>query len=506
MSGDSRGLKVSAGSALIWSVVFNFGRDVIQFSSMLILVRLLSPQIYGQFALAQTIQLFLAVASFKTIASFALQARDPSRFDWDIHFSAGVTLNTVVTALTLIIATVFYVYGNENFHAVGVVLALMALVFPIEMIGTLYFTWLQAFHEWRRMRTLLLLGALIGPCVSVAMAAMGAGIFALAIGNLIFALPLILDYFLRKPFKLRFRRDWYSQYQAGRSFCSNRIAAASLQAGSTLAEHSIISNIFGFSILGIYTRAFGLAQITSGRVGPVVTQTLYPVLTRADAATERFRRFAGILFQGVLWTSFPAAAFLVIEADQLVQLLYGEKWLDVIPLIGAASTLLVLRGLNTTMNQIMVANLQQQVCLRIDIIATVTMLGVVLSTVFMGPRIYLVALCIHAGSIFLVTAYLAWRGGAINATHLIRVVVSCFISLFIASACLISLPEIVVSNSIVSVFLSLGIHGIIFSAVYIFALRVTAIYEMLSIIEVIPLQRKYENLLYRLFILPGRVK
>lgn len=472
---------------------------------MLFLVRLLSPEIYGQFALAQAIQIFLAVLSVKTIAPFALQARDPMAFDWDLQFTAGAVLNTFVFMLTLSIAAAFYFFPWSDGKTVGAVLAFMALIFPLEIVGTHYFTWLQAHHEWQRMRLLLLSGSVFGSIVAIISALFGGGVFALAVGNLCFTLPLVIGYLIRRPYPTRFEPHRLPLYQEGRAFGTNRIASASLQTGSGLIENSMLSGIFGFGVLGVYTRSIGLAQITSGRIGPVVTQTLFPVLTRAEPSSERFRRFAGILFQGVLWTSLPAAVFLSLEADRLVRFLYGEKWLDVIPLMAAAAVLLALRGLHLTMNQIMLANFQQKACLRLDIVAAFTMMAVIFSTAFLGPQFYLVALGAHAGFVLLGTAVVASRGEAIAVGDAIGSVASCIAAVVVAGACIFALPGIAVANPTLSIVLSLAAHGIVFGGVYTLVLRLTAPRKLASLIEVVPLPRLLESLVYFLLGLRRRV-
>lgn len=493
MVAEEVNLRKSAGMALIWGVAFNFGRDIIQFGSMIILVRLLSPEIYGQFALAQSIQLFLGVVSFKTIAPFAFQARDPSKFDWDTHFSAGLTLNLFITAVTLCLAAGFYTLGGQNLRAAGVVLALMAFVFPIEVMSTHYFSWLQAQHTWARMRILLLLGAVGSASISVLLAATGAGVVALAVGNGIFVLPLVADYFIRRPYPLRFQRDWYSRYSEGRAFALNRMTATSLQTGSTVVENSIFSGIFGFSTLGIYTRSIGLAHIASGRIGPLVAQTLYPVLTRADASSDRYRRFAGILFQGVLWTSVPAAAFLGVEADHLVRFLYGEKWLGVIPLLGAAAVLLALRGLHQTMNQIMLANLQYKVCLRLEWAGAVSMLAAILSAAFLEPKGYLLVLGAHAALVLFGTAFFAVRGGAITASHTVRVMASCIVATTVAIAVVMILPGIELGPPLLSTVLSLTAHGVAFVGVYTMTLRLIAPKDLAVLLGALPLPTRLKR-------------
>jgi O-antigen/teichoic acid export membrane protein len=494
-------MKASAGSALIWGVTFTLGRDVIQFASMLILVRLLSPEVYGQYALAQTVQLFLAVFSLKTIAPFALQERDPEIFDWDLQFTAGAILNIFIFIISLLLSIGFYLLADEDTRMVGMLIGMMALVFPIEIIATHYFTWLQAHHYWKRMRLLLFAGTVFGSVSAILLAKLGGGAFALAIGNLCFALPLIVEYVIRRPFALRFQPRRLHLYQRGYKFALNRVASGGLQAGSSLAEQSIISAFFGFSILGLYTRAIGLAQITSGRIGPVVTQTLFPVLTRAEASSDRFKRFAGFLFQGVAWTSVPAAAFLALEADRLVILLYGQRWLAVTPLMAAAAVLLALRGLHATMNQIMLANLQQKACLRLEWATAVTMLAVILSTAFLGPKSYLVALTVHAGLVLLGTSYIAVKGSAIAAARTIRIMGSCAFAVLTATLAVALLPSQKIEAEPASMIMTLLIHVAIFGVSYILVLRLLAASEMVALIEASPLPGRVQAIVLPLLIL-----
>jgi O-antigen/teichoic acid export membrane protein len=96
-----RSLGASAGASLLWGGGFTIFRDVVQLVTMLILVRLLAPADYGRMALAQTIVGLLAVMSFGTLVTHALQARDPAEIDWQAHFTAAAVINSVLALLTL---------------------------------------------------------------------------------------------------------------------------------------------------------------------------------------------------------------------------------------------------------------------------------------------------------------------------------------------------------------------------------------------------------------------
>src|SRR5262249_35756661 len=140
---ESNSLRSSAAAGLVWGVGFTLARDVVQFLSMLVLARLLSPAIYGQAALAQTIIAFVAVASIKTLAQYPMQARDPLHFSWDAHFTAGALLNLAAFVITNCVSLVLLLAGGA-FAATGTVVMFLSLTFILEIACTYYTTWLDA--------------------------------------------------------------------------------------------------------------------------------------------------------------------------------------------------------------------------------------------------------------------------------------------------------------------------------------------------------------------------
>lgn len=500
-------LQRSAGQGLIWGVGFTLGRDIIQFAATLVLVRLLSPQIYGQFALAQTIQLALAAASFKAVAPFALQSRDPDNFDWNNHYSAAVVLNISAFVITLLIAAALYAVGGTSLRYVAAVLAILSPTFLMEIIGTNYFVWLQANHKWRRMRTLLIGGAVLASVGAILLALWGAGIFSLAFGSMLLVLPLLIDYVVRRPFSLRFQRDWYRKYKEGIQFGLNRTAAGGVTSGAALVEQGVLSAAFGFSTLGLYTRAVGLAQITSGRIGPLLMQTLYPVLTRAEASSDRFRRFAATLYQGVLWVSLPAAAFLALESERLVSLLYGEKWSSVAPFLPAAAALLALRGLYQMFNLVLLANLQQSVCLRLDLIMSLSSIPLIVAAAFFGPQFLLYALCVHGVALFGLAARAGIKGGAIALGDVVSPAAICAAALTVGvvvhaiavgplSSALTRYPDVAV----------LGVSALLFAVAYVGSLRIASPTAFFNLLATVPLPHRLEHALQIVTFAPARFR
>ena len=493
-------LRASAGASLIWGVGFTLARDVVQFLAMLVMVRLLSPQIYGQQALAQTIIGFLAVASMKTISNFPLQAREPDGFDWDAHFTACTALNFSTFVLTNIVAFVILAFGGAQMTIIGQVVAFMSPLFILEIACTYHVAWLQAHHRWGRLRLLLVAGSITGASLGILLAWMGWGVFALASTNLLFGLPTALDFVLLSKHRPKFAISRLRDYKDGVKFGLNRGASSSIQEGRSLIEQSAMSAFFGFAVLGSYSRAIGLAQITTGRIGPVVTGSLYSVLTRAEASSERFQRFAALLFRGVAWTSVPAAAFLAVEAPAIVSLLYGARWESVIPLMAMASALLALKGCTGTLYQTMLANLQTSACLRFDILASIIGVTAVLATLAFGVSTYLLALLCCQIFLLFALGYLGWRGGAIKLGALLYPFVPCLAATGAASLLVIALPHPAMApgDGWASQALILTLRAGVFGVAYLLALCTFAPKAVVAVLDALPIYARVRNIFTRL--------
>ena len=155
-----RGLGASARASLLWGGGFTLLRDLAQFGVMLILVRLLTPADYGTAALAQAIIGLVAVVSFGTFSAHALQMRDPDEIDWQAHFTAAAAINVTLAALVLALA--YALSFTTRYAEAALPLAALAVIFIIEIPGTLRHRMLEANHDWKRFRLLLIIGTFLG--------------------------------------------------------------------------------------------------------------------------------------------------------------------------------------------------------------------------------------------------------------------------------------------------------------------------------------------------------
>ena len=410
-------LGASARASVLWGGGSTLVRDFVQFATMLVLVRLLSPTDYGSMALAQTVVGLLSVVSFGTLVMHALQLRDPDDVDWQGHFTAALAVNFVLFVLTLGVALLLS--RAEHFSAAAFPLALLSLVFLVEIPATLRHRMLQVAHDWKRFRLLILAGTVLGAVAGVTVAALGGGVMALAIQPVLFGLPGAIDLL----FVVRWRPDWswsWPSYRETAIFGANRIGSGVMGNVRQASEQALLAGTYDFAALGVFTRSVGLANLIAGRVGSVTSQALYPVVTRAAPRSVQFRRFSALILRGVAWITIPAAILLAIEATDVVAVLYGPKWVTVAPLLPLACASVALAGISATAYYLLMANEELRLCLALDICTAIAAVGLALWLIPYGPAAYLIALSTLAAVVLVATLALLVQTGGIEVSTILK--------------------------------------------------------------------------------------
>ena len=95
----------------------------------------------------------------------------------------------------------------------------------------------------------------------------------------------------------------------------------------------LIGHFLDVATLGIYVLAFSLTdQIILG-ISWAASQALFPAYGAIQADLPALRRSYEDSLTAIAALTLPAAAGLAIVAEPLVQVLYGEKWSQVIPVV-----------------------------------------------------------------------------------------------------------------------------------------------------------------------------
>lgn len=303
----------------------------IQFIVSVIISRYyLSPAEVGVFSIALSAAMLVGVLQDFGITRYVSGEPNLTAEQIRTCFSVSIIFAFSIGLCVLLLAgPVAQFYNEPTLFMLLAIIAGSYLVIPFGIVPTALLT--------RRMdfRSLFFVnvgGAIVNGAVALTLAASGYAALSLAWALVAQALTrAILGQWLSKtplPFPLTVK--------GARPIMQFGSASSALYVSGSIGTRTpelIIGSLLTMTAVGLYGRAVGLAGQLRMLVGGAIGGVFYPAFARIRDRGEPLgppymRVVAG--YTAVLW---PAMAGLAVAAVPLVNLLYGEKWIEVAPLL-----------------------------------------------------------------------------------------------------------------------------------------------------------------------------
>lgn len=296
----------------------------------LILVRILAKEEFGAYGVASTALTWLMTFSGQQFAErsfFTKEGEDPR---YDRHLGFTIILHAFLTLIVLALAVA--ALQLDVYKPAAPLLFFGALGPMLNAPRVIYITSLKRDLDWKRIRTLGLIAFIFVTATTLSLALAGFGAIALMCQIVLVPVPTLIDMVWKRPDLLRPSFN-FRGYREALHFGAFRSGGAALDQGRLFFESLFIGGVLGLTTLGLYGRAFGISQLTSGWLSGQMSGIAYPLLSKIQPATKAYRRAAGLLVRFCLWTAAPPAVAVGLSADAAVAVLYGETWLEAIPYV-----------------------------------------------------------------------------------------------------------------------------------------------------------------------------
>ena len=491
---DGSELGIKARSAFIWTGGFRIVQSLLQFALAIVLVRLLTPDEYGSYAVVASIIGFLNAASFETFLAYTVQVRRDDEVHYQDHFTASVVIQLAIFLLTNLVA--IGLRFVPQYASVAFYIHVLSPILLFGCIGSFRVRMLERELDWRRMRVQMGLGVLASAITALTLALSGAGIYALLISPQVKYLPSVLDLLLVARWRPTWAWSW-ERYRPAWQFGLNRVASAFVAKGRALLESNALALLLGLATLGHFGRAVGLARLACAQLIATVVQSVYPILTKLEPSSVEFARAGGLLLRLVAWTLLPLNAILAVSAAPLVHLLFGDKWLELIPLLPWTMLLAGITGISQCAYHLTLGNQQLQDCLRFDLWGLVgTGTALVLVALGFEIRIYVMALC--AVEFLGLFAQLSWlvRARALYSRSIALAILPPLVAIAIALPAAEGVRAATASGTYGAV--AFAGHVALFALFYVIALRVLFRASLAELVDRMPARRRFRQL-FRLY-------
>lgn len=305
-------------------------RTLITLGSVAILARLLSPADFGYIAMATVITELAALFSNFGFAAVLIQRRVVSRLQMDTVFWASAVLGLGL-ALTVILLSYT---SNWLFREpiAGELLRVLSVTFIINGVIVVHGALISRLMRFHADFWIELIFVFSRAAIAVLFAWNGFGVWSLVygsvIGSLIHAalLYIVVPYWPRLRFNLNYLRStWRTN--------SSYFASGFLFYANSSFDLLLIGRSLGATALGYYQNARSLTDEVRNRMAIPLQRVLFPAFSTLQDNTDRLQ--TSVLRSGRLLAAvvFPVGIGIAAVADELVPVLYGEKWLAMIPVL-----------------------------------------------------------------------------------------------------------------------------------------------------------------------------
>lgn len=327
---DASKVGALARKGAFWSVIQIVARNVVSIGSTAVLARLLSPDDYGLMGMVATLTALLLVFSDMGLSWATIQRREltqaqVSNLFW-INVGAGLVL---WLACILVSPMMARFYGREELQLVT---AILGASFLIGGLSVQPFALLKRRMDFRTVARIEIAAGVVAAVTAVSCAMAGLGYWALVV-------QALAGQFTRAVLSIPASRIRL-QAPVGGVGTRGMVGFGGLLAVNGLLiylarnlDSVMIGKVWGTEQLGFYDRAYFLMLLPSMLATGALANLMVPSLSALRHERERFGDAYRRALRMVAFVGCPMAAGLALVAPEAVRLVYGEKWLPVVPIL-----------------------------------------------------------------------------------------------------------------------------------------------------------------------------
>ncbi|MEV8182576.1 oligosaccharide flippase family protein [Specibacter sp. NPDC078692] len=316
-------------NALAWSGLSNLVLRVGTLSMGIVLARILSPEDFGVYAVALTVQTILM-----TMADFGLSADLIRSKDHERRAPTVATLG-VLTGLIFATSMAFsstFVANSMGSPEASDVIFILSFTLVLSGVGIVPYAKLQRNFEQKKIFSISMVDFIVSTTVTILLLVLGLGVISLAYARIAAqACAVVLQFILaRQGLKFGYNRSLVmSVLKFG-----GPIAAANLLSWSLLSvDNVVIARLAGPVSLGFYVLAFNISNWPMSALGQVIRSVSLPAFSRAAGEGNGQNLTTAV---ALTWgIGLPAGLFLAVLSEPLISLIYGEKWSLAAPVLAA---------------------------------------------------------------------------------------------------------------------------------------------------------------------------
>lgn len=355
-----------------WVGMGQAGRLTLQFLSITVLSRLLSPSDFGLMAMAAVLtNLGLLFRDLGTAAAL-IQKRDLTDELIDTVFWLNVVFGLAIGGLLVLTAPVV----AHLFHATALTGILMALsaTFPIAASGASQLALLERRHQFRSIAWIEVSSAAAGLVTAIVCALKGLGVYSFVLQSIVTVSMSTLQIWMKSSHRPRW--SWsHEEFKSIWHFSGNLTAFNLINYFSRNADSMLIGRFLGAVSLGWYNVAYRILLFPLQNLTFTSSRALLPVYSRHQDDRETLRSLYLRTLALIGAITGPLMLGLWALRVPFVHVAFGEKWTPVIYILAWFAPMGFLQSLISTTGSVLSAIGRTDILRTLGIVNSITVVG-----------------------------------------------------------------------------------------------------------------------------------
>jgi O-antigen/teichoic acid export membrane protein len=330
-----------AAHSVLWSCIEQGSLAIVSFVCLVVYSRLLTEAEFGLFSIVLAIIELLSVLVTMLFHDALVQRRDASNLSFDTAFTATVVLSLGLTVAAWAAAPLFERMVQQT--SAAWILALAALTVPLQGVSATLVAEQRRQLQFRPLALRSLAGRLLGALIGIVAATVGAGVWSLVAQQLVTALVGSLVLWISCDRRPRFD---FSTAECRQLATFGIFSVASIfLLFSTKRLFTIFAGLgLGLTAAGYLNLSFRIVDVLWAVLATAVSQVALPMMSGLQGEPERVKRAYKKAVEFACLALYPCFVGIAVTAPEIVEAVFGTRWLPSIPAIVALCCLALVQA------------------------------------------------------------------------------------------------------------------------------------------------------------------
>jgi O-antigen/teichoic acid export membrane protein len=347
-------LKQKAVSGVKWSGFSMGAVTALQFITVAVLARLLSPSDFGLMGMIMVVVGFAQAFADMGLSNAVIYRQDVTDKHLFSFFWLNICIGIIIFLFILTLRPIISGYFQEEL--LNDYLIYSAFIFLITPLGQIFTTLLRKELRFKILSKIEIFSTLVYSVTAIILAALGYGVLSLVFGQLVRSIFQVVFLFFV------FKNEWLPRFYFNLHEIKSYLAFGGFQMGeravnylSANIDYIIIGRFLGPVALGYYTLAYNIMIFPLTKINPIITRVAFPAFSKVQSDNAKIQKGYCKILKYISTITFPMIIGMMLVASEFIPLVYGEKWTPTISILQIFCIVGIFKSLGNPMGAVLLS-------------------------------------------------------------------------------------------------------------------------------------------------------